>query len=1634
MNFTTDVSDVELNNVHIREFFIGIEKHVNANVDDIRIIDGSITDGYIGVDFTKATGAGNETQGLATNVLIQGTHFEDLSAKGIYLEAFAESTITGVTMEHVAYYGSGPASGGPWAGVGIELNLKNGVSSDVTITDFDLNDVGASAHPNSAAIAVKTRDDAPSYNSAPATWEGDAVEISNGSIDGTTTGIRSGEVGKNVVGPPVDVSNVEFDNVLHDAGNGEVENLSQSPMTVVGTDGDDVIVVSPATTGIVSIEGGEGNDTITGDNGNLDTAVYQEVIDASEVSYNSGTNTWTVTSDTEGTDTLKDVEQIEQGDAGNILLVGGDGYISIQAAIDAASSGDTIIIAHGTYAENLTIGISLTFVGANAGISGTGVRGAETEITWSSGFAVTVTTTDAVTFDGLKFIGQHVISASTADTDVTFTNSDFQLVSGGNGSNNFYFNQPDTFTFTNNNVDATGYTGAFFQPIGTSGHPENTTVTFTGNTFTGHAGTYVGGDDNNVPAMLNLSDVNGTVSGNTFDGVDIGILVANGTGPLEITDNTFENLHREPGTTGGGFAAGVVFFTPAPFTGEIEISGNTFENADAGIRTSGVPGSTVEGSGIVIDDNTFTNVDHSGYQPSVGGVLHLTNSTIDGEAVESQFLGGLDNDQIESTADDDVVSGGGGTDTVGYSETIDTSEVSYNAGVWTVTSDNEGIDTLTDVEKIDSSGDGNILLVGGDGYATIQAAIDAAEAGDTIMVAAGTYNESIIIDVEGLSIIGVGEVIVQGTFETANGISGSVADFFTTAPGYTNVGTGIDIQASGVTLSNLIVDAFSYAVNFTTDVSDVELNNVHIRNSFIGIEKHVNANVDDIRIIDGSITDGYIGVDFTKATGAGNETQGLATNVLIQGTHFEDLSAKGIYLEAFAESTITGVTMEHVAYYGSGPASGGPWAGVGIELNLKNGVYSDVTITDFDLNDVGASAHPNSAAIAVKTRDDAPSYNSAPATWEGDAVEISNGSIDGTTTGIRSGEVGKNVVGPPVDVSNVEFDNVLHDAGNGEVENLSQSPMTVVGTDGDDVIVVSPATTGIVSIEGGEGNDTITGDNGNLDTAVYQEVIDASEVSYNSGTNTWTVTSDTEGTDTLKDVEQIEHGGAGNILLVGGDGYASIQAAIDAADAGDTIMVAAGTYNENLTLNGKGLTFIADDNDVTIQSVTGSTPVVTISGDHLGANTSFTGFTFTGATGAGIGQGSGVYVVPGTVNVGTLSFDHVTVTGNGGYGIFANTADIDAVNITNSSFSNNATNGINSGAHIKLFAFTGDATLQNLTLDGAADGTAQALRPDFGIEIHGIENGVWNGTPGLAPVMGDIVIDNVTISGEFHKSPVAINNYVNIDGLEITDLDLSGAEAFWGAGNSASYLFNMDGISYDIDVSSYGVDFNDAWPFAASLFGEHASQAAFAQTIEGDGGNDRLGGNDGNDTLIGNGGDDQLAGGAGNDDLHGGGGNDTLTGGAGIDTATYSGALSASDFHYNTTTHHWEVTTAAGGTDDLSGIERVTNGTTEFVLVGGGSEYTTLDQGEAAVTDGETLIVPDTEPTAPVDIDADANLVAENAVNRDGSPDRREFDRYRHPSDLCDRRGHVERRLPDRRYHRCRNQSWTARRSTSRRR
>ncbi len=781
-------------------------------------------------------------------------------------------------------------------------------------------------------------------------------------------------------------------------------------------------------------------------------------------------------------------------------------FTSIQAAIDAASDGDTIVVFEGVYEEDLIINKAVTIVGAQHGNEGTdGDRSPE------FGFQETtikgncdITAAGAVTIDGIRFLNNgggpsnptlHIFSAA----DHVITNCIFYSEGAGAATDDraISISPAATGEFTISDCYFTGASEGLFsdaswgRAIWFDGGGADLTVT--GNTI----------EFSRTALNLDMSGTSeATIENNTLRSDGSGISVGFNSDGLSVSDNSFQNVGTDFNfrnlTTDTTFDAATAIgnLIPAvpanPGNDAVLILGGAGEDTLSG--TSGVD--VIDGNNIPLGLNT-------------------------------------DADTLEGRGGNDFLFGRGGIDTAKYSGAITTADLTAVADAdpiaggpqpgWQVAAGAEGTDSITGIEVIESAA-GNILLVGSGGFATIQEAIDAASDGDTILIAAGTYNENLTITKE-LTIVGSGDdTIIQGTFETDNGIVGDVSEFLHTAPpGFdTSAGTGINISASNVTIKSLAIDSFNSAINMSGGVgtiSNITIEDVDISNSITGIRKADGKAVTNLDILGGSITGSYIGIYLSNGTPVLPGDVQHATDVTVDGMTFTDLTEKGIYAETLQGTTLfTDLTMTNVGVLGRGVSFGGTHGGFGngIDVNLKFGVYvGTITIEDFDFNDVGSSntvdatGHAFGAAIAIKGRDDPPTYSLNPADVSDLSVIVQDGSIDGTSTGVRLGEPAKansglNVTGPNVTVTNVAILNNLENAKHADIDNVSKSTLTVNLTGGADTIVAAATLTstgaivinalagadtvltsaGDDTVSGGAGDDDLDGSAG-TDTAVY---------------------------------------------------------------------------------------------------------------------------------------------------------------------------------------------------------------------------------------------------------------------------------------------------------------------------------------------------------------------------------------------------------------------------------------------------------------------------------------------------------------------------------------------------------------------
>ena len=982
----------------------GVRKGTEANVTDFTWTGGEVKDGQLGATFNAAENDAGEFAG----VLISGVTFSNLNEKGLYFEQLEQAELLDLVMTNVGQFGrSLPFGGLGTFGAGIDINLKYEDYSDIEIAGFTFTNVGASNqngaaafHEFGGAITIKARDDGAAYGGLKqATLDG--VSIHDGTIDGTSTGIRIGEPTKTNAGP----ENVTVEDVaISNAAVADYDNRTQSELKVTLTGGDDEVSTNPGATGPITITGLGGNDTYTINGSEQIVEAANDGVDTVEArgSHTLAANVENLTLLDAGSDT-----QTFQNFTTGAITDGENGWKVVAGARDQG-----IVDLGG----NLVLKVSSDPNTPDfAGPYSPGLSVAAGEASTTADGEVHV----------LKFRVKPVSEvADNSRLEVDFGNE------AGTDRNSFMViesiaGQGLRIAVADAQLDGSFATGAV----------PNTFTAFTGNR------TLVSGLDSSEWHDIELRLTYG-------DGQDDDVVAVYVDGVYAGETNSFEN-YRD--------ALGQVHDTAA----EANQTNRIFIRPTAGGAPTDGPGGQNQGFYFDNVTNTIT-----------------THSTATGNALANVITGNAGDNVIAGLGGADTIDGAGGSDTADYgAELYSAATFAYDEGssAFTVTTAAAGADTLTNVEKA-SFGDRGVWLV--DSEAELAFAIANAGAGDVIKVAPGDYSGNYVIDtaltLEGLG--APGDVTFTGTFRTDNAITGeTVGQFLQDAPGYSgSAGSAFTVAADDVTISNITITAYRTGIQLNSSAGTT-ISGVDISETVHAIYKESGAAVvTDFTLTGGSITDGYQGVIINAAVGAG-----AFDGVVISGTVFERLTEKGIYAEQLSDAEIFDIVMTNVGEFGRGTSFGGFGTfGAGIDINLKYGTYDGIDIHDFVFTDVGSSTgagspHVFGGAIVIKQRDDAPSYSANPATLTD--VTVSDGTITGTSTGIRIGEPGK-VNGGPTGVS---VDNVaISGADLGSYDNRTSTVLVVTLSGDDDTVTTNASATGAISYSGLAGADAITGGSG----------------------------------------------------------------------------------------------------------------------------------------------------------------------------------------------------------------------------------------------------------------------------------------------------------------------------------------------------------------------------------------------------------------------------------------------------------------------------------------------------------------------------------------------------------------------------
>ncbi len=287
-------------------------------------------------------------------------------------------------------------------------------------------------------------------------------------------------------------------------------------------------------------------------------------------------------------------------------------HATIQAAINAAASGDTIIVAAGTYSENLTLNKSLTLQGAQAGFNACGRVGSETIVNGGGTIRLELLTgSSGSIIDGFTLTGgTNTIESNTGGiAGLQILNN---KINGFTSAGIFLDDSGINITVGGNEVDAFSKTGA-----GASVHLDtddfdgfwltDNCIVYTGlNAFATGTGFFVDGNHNVGVSVTRNPMITGNLITRHVTGANLGSrsFAANTLGALPspgasdqglISDNTF-SFNQFDGLQGG--------------IQRTLIDNNKFDsNGRSGLALTsfGNTGTDRGAQGTTITNNCFTN-------------------------------------------------------------------------------------------------------------------------------------------------------------------------------------------------------------------------------------------------------------------------------------------------------------------------------------------------------------------------------------------------------------------------------------------------------------------------------------------------------------------------------------------------------------------------------------------------------------------------------------------------------------------------------------------------------------------------------------------------------------------------------------------------------------------------------------------------------------------------------------------------------------------------------------------------------------------------------------------------------------------------------------------------------------------
>lgn len=927
--------------------------------------------------------------------------------------------------------------------------------------------------------------------------------------------------------------------------------------------GDDRFVVDGTTGGFDAISGGLGNDTIVASASNTRIGLRSvsgiELITADV--FSGVTISGSINADTLDLSsvTLVGITQIDGGSGNDVItgngiantirgsggddkITAGDGDDIIQFAGTAngadvvnGGTGNDIILA---LANSTIIGLSsITEVETISGGTFTGVSILGSANGDTLNFSTVTLAGIAVIDGGLgndNITGNmvaNVIQGSGGDDNIdagdgndtiqfTGTANGFDAINGGGGADSVIALAAGTIIGLRSLSGVETISGNGFATVTISGSAAGDTIDFSGVTLSGIASIAAGAGNDVITGSIANDVIFGGTENDTLGG-GLGDDTLNGGAGTNILD----------GGTG------------------IDVAQYAITKASAFVVLNANGSYTLTATGI---SDTITNIENVNFTDGVFAIATLISSgqTLSGTAAAETLNGSPGDDTITGLGGDDILNGNGGNDlfrVTGAADGFDIFDGGAGTDTITATANNAviGLATVNGVEVITAGGFTGASIVG--------------SVANNVLNFAGTTLTGITL-IDG----GAGDDTITGN-ATANTIRGSGGnDAIDAGDGddtiqYTGSGNGFDSVNGGLGTDTIVALANATVIGLSS-VNGIE---TITAGTFTGVSIVGSANDDMLNFAGLTLTaisliDGGAGKDNITGNIAANTIRGSAGDDMIDAGDGNDTiqytgttngfdvvngGAGTDIISALANATVIGLT----SVAGVETISAGTFTGVYIAGSANNDTlnFSNITLTNIVRVEGGGGNDILNGNTAINTlwggigndRIDGGAGNDTLLGDDGDDVLIGGANND-----VLNGGVGIDTVDYSAATANLTINlatTAAQTVATGESDTISNVE-NVIGGSGADTITGSTLANSLNGgagndrLRGGLGNDSITGGLG-TDVAVFAGLQASYSIVTNAGTITIVdnapTTDGNDGTDTLIGVERAEFKGGVQVAL-----------------------------------------------------------------------------------------------------------------------------------------------------------------------------------------------------------------------------------------------------------------------------------------------------------------------------------------------------------------------------------------------------------------------------------------------------------------------------------------------------------------------